>query len=40
MRAAPRQVAGADDLFNQKLRLVVEYMQFRELSSDVKRKVP
>ncbi len=40
MRAAARQVAGVDDLFNEKLRLVVEYSQFRELSADVKRKVP
>ncbi len=28
-----------DDLFNEKMRLVVEYMQYRELSSDIKRKV-
>ncbi len=34
-----RQVAGVDDLFNEKLRIVVEYMQFREFPSDLKRKV-
>jgi hypothetical protein len=34
-----RQVTGVDDLFNERLRLVVEYMQFRELSADLKRKV-
>ncbi len=34
-----RQVAGVDDLFNEKMRVVVEYMQYRELSSDIKRKV-
>ena len=33
------QVAGVDDLFNEKMRMVVEYMQYRELSSDIKRKV-
>jgi hypothetical protein len=32
-------VAGVDDLFNEKMRMVVEYMQYRELSSDIKRKV-
>jgi hypothetical protein len=29
-----------DALFNMKLRKVVEYMQFREFSSELKRKVP
>ncbi len=28
-----------DDLFNEKMRMVVEYMQYREFSSDIKRKV-
>ncbi len=28
-----------DDLFNEKMRMVVEYMQYRGLSSDIKRKV-
>ncbi len=32
-------MAGVDDLFNEKMRVVVEYMQYRELSSDIKRKV-
>ncbi len=36
---ARRQVAGVDDLFNEKMRVVVEYMQYRGLSSDIKRKV-
>ena len=32
-------MAGVDDLFNEKMRVVVEYMQYRELSADIKRKV-
>jgi hypothetical protein len=38
--SATRQVAGVDDLFNEKLRIVIEYMHFRELPADLKRKVP
>ncbi len=40
VRSATRQVVGVDDLFNEKLRIVVEYMQFREFPADLKRKVP
>ncbi len=33
------QVAGVDVRFEEKMRGVVEYMQFRELTADLKRKV-
>jgi hypothetical protein len=33
------QVAGVDVRFEEKMRGVVEYMQYREFSEDLKRKV-
>ncbi len=30
---------GVDFHFQEKMRVIVEYMQFREMPSDVKRKV-
>ena len=33
------QVAGVDLRFEEKMRGIVEYMQFRELSAELKRKV-
>ena len=33
------QVAGVDDRFESKQRAVIEYLQFREVPSEIKRKV-
>ncbi len=33
------QVAGVDDRFESKQRAVIEYLQYREVPSDIKRKV-
>jgi hypothetical protein len=35
---ASAQVEGADFRFQERMRGVVEYMQFREMPSDIKRK--
>jgi hypothetical protein len=35
----PAQVEGADFRFQERMRGVVEYMQFREMPADIKRKV-
>ncbi len=34
------QVQGVDYRFQEKMRGVVEYMQYREMPADIKRKVP
>ena len=39
MNRAPPQVEGVDFRFQEKMRGVVEYMQYREMPSDIKRKV-
>ncbi len=38
-RAPSPQIEGVDFRFQQKMRGVVEYMQYREMPSDIKRKV-
>jgi hypothetical protein len=35
----PEQVEGADFRFQERMRGVVEYMQYREMPADLKRKV-
>ncbi len=34
------QVEGADFRFQERMRGVVEYMQYREMPAEIKRKVP
>ncbi len=38
-RAAPAQVVGADFRFQERMRGVIEYMQYREMPAEIKRKV-
>ncbi len=37
--AAPAQVEGADFRFQERMRGVIEYMQYREMPAEIKRKV-
>ncbi len=36
---SPAQVEGADFRFQERMRGVVEYMQYREMPAEIKRKV-